>query len=445
MASGIAMTRRAGPARVFWGAVHRWAGLATALFLIVSGLTGAVLSWEHDIDEWLNADLFKVESRGPYRQPTDMAAAIQAWDPRVTVSYLSLSYQEGHSATFFVRPNRDATTGRPYKLDYNQVFVDPVTAKVLGKRDSRAVSLSLRNLMPFVHRLHYTLHVPPFWGNDRWGEWLMGGVALIWLFDSMVGFYLTLPASHQRRDKAASGKSWWTRWQPAWRVRRGAGSYKLNFDLHRAFGLWTWGVLVILSFTSFSINLRQEVFEPLLSMVSKKSPSVTAGRPAAPLGTVVPARYDFEAVIARARAEAQQRGWTTPMSGIFYNARYGFYNVSFFDRAIGGDASNMNLSNLYIDAQDLRLLGDNEPWVGTAADVFGQLQLPLHSGRILGLPGRLLMSAMGLVVAMLSVTGLVIWWRKRGGRRAAKATRVSEAAGPSPVQPTHLGARARPR
>jgi LPXTG-motif cell wall-anchored protein len=108
------------------------------------------------------------------------------------------------------------------------------------------------------------------------------------------------------------------------------------------------------------------------------------------------------------------------MSGIFYNARYGFYNVSFFDRTVGGDASNMQLSNLYIDGQDLRLLGDNEPWVGTAADVFGQLQLPLHSGRILGTTGQVLMSVMGLGVAMLSITGLVIWWRKRRARQARR-------------------------
>ncbi len=36
-----------------------------------------------------------------------------------------------------------------------------------------------------------------------------------------------------------------------------------------------------------------------------------------------------------------------------------------------------------------------------------------HSGRILGLPGRILISLMGLVVAILSVTGVVIWARKR--------------------------------
>jgi len=56
-----------------------------------------------------------------------------------------------------------------------------------------------------------------------------------------------------------------------------------------------------------------------------------------------------------------------------------------------------------------------------------QAQFPLHSGRILGIPGRVLISAMGLLVAMLSITGLVIWAKKRAvrvrgaQRRGAKA------------------------
>ena len=56
------------------------------------------------------------------------------------------------------------------------------------------------------------------------------------------------------------------------------------------------------------------------------------------------------------------------------------------------------------------------PGTGSAGDIFLQAQFPLHSGRILGLPGRILISAMGLVVAMLSATGLVIWLRKRRAR-----------------------------
>jgi uncharacterized iron-regulated membrane protein len=44
----------------------------------------------------------------------------------------------------------------------------------------------------------------------------------------------------------------------------------------------------------------------------------------------------------------------------------------------------------------------------------------VHSGRIFGLPGRILISAMGLGVAMLSVTGVVIWLRKRRARLAVR-------------------------
>jgi uncharacterized iron-regulated membrane protein len=49
----------------------------------------------------------------------------------------------------------------------------------------------------------------------------------------------------------------------------------------------------------------------------------------------------------------------------------------------------------------------------------------VHSGRILGLPGRILISFMGLVVAMLSVTGVVIWWRKRAARLSVRRKAVA--------------------
>lgn len=77
----------------------------------------------------------------------------------------------------------------------------------------------------------------------------------------------------------------------------------------------------------------------------------------------------------------------------------------------------MDLSNLFIDGRSGEVLSQYRPWEGTAADVFIQLQLPLHSGRILGLPGQILMSIMGLVVAALSITGIVIRARKARARQ----------------------------
>jgi uncharacterized iron-regulated membrane protein len=263
--------------RTLWTTLHRWMGLSTALFLIISGLTGAVISWDHEIDGWLNSKLYDTGSRGPFRNPFELAAAVEAHDPRARVAYLPLGFEEGHAAGYFVQPRQDPATGRPYQLGYNQVFVDPVTAEVRGKRDSTAVSLKPETLMPFLRKLHYTLHVPAMWGSDRVGQWIMGGIALVWLLDSFVGLYLTMPRRLRQRAGAETvphrdPAGWWSRWKPSWLLRWKAGGYKLNFDLHRAGGLWAWGLIIVVAFTSFSINLNREIFFPLLSMVSKTTP-----------------------------------------------------------------------------------------------------------------------------------------------------------------------------
>ncbi|RZL11868.1 MAG: PepSY domain-containing protein [Rubrivivax sp.] len=398
--------------------VHRWAGLVTAAFLIVAGLTGAVTSWDHELDEWLNSDLYTTDSRGPFRDPLALVAAVEAADPRAEVRYAPLNFEEGHNAGYFVVPRQNPATGQPYALGYNRVFVDPVTGAVKARRDSNAVSLSRENLMPFLRKLHYSLHIPTLWGTDRIGYWLMGSVALVWLIDSFVAMYLTTPRRLPATAKAAhrAPGRWWQRWRPAWAIRWRAGGYKLNFDLHRAGGLWTWAVIIIIAFTSFSLNLYREVFYPVLSLVSKTTPGPYETRPMVPLGQTIKPTLGFAEILQEAAAQARRRGIDTPPGGIYYEARSGFYNVSFFHP--GGDHANggMGLSNLYMDAHDGRVLGQNIPWEGTAADVFVQLQFPLHSGRILGMPGRILMSFMGVMVAVLSITGIVIWARKRRSR-----------------------------
>lgn len=408
--------------RAFWTVVHRWAGLTVALFLIVAGLTGAITSWDHELDEWLNADIMETPGRGALQEPFLLAKKVEAADPRVEVNYITLGLEEGHAAQFLVRPLADPATGKPFVLDYNTVYVDPVTAQITGTRDSTAISLSRRSLMPFLRHLHYSLHIPAFWGTDRWGYWLMGTVALVWLLDSVVAFYLTTPRRLRPRapDEAAphrSAASWWQRWKPSWLVRWAAGGYKLNFDLHRAGGLWVWGVIIVVAFTSFSLNLYREVFYPVMSLVSKTTPGPYETQTPAPFGTYVKPLVGFEQAVTIARKEAVQRGIASPIGGIYYGGDYSFYNVSFFDPADEFGTAGMGLSNLYVDGMNGSIIGQHKPWEGTAADVFVQLQFPLHSGRILGMPGRILMSFMGVMVAMLSVTGIVIWERKRRSRR----------------------------
>ena len=416
--------------RAFWTLIHRYLGLLIAGFLFLSGVTGAVISWDHELDDLLNPQLMESHSAGTPQAALVLARQVEARYPDIRVSYVPLHAEAGKSLALGVSPRFDAATRDLTKPGFNQVFVDPVSGAELGKREWGAVwPITKETFVSFLYRLHYTLHIPEMWGIDRWGLWLMGAIAMVWMVDSFVGFYLTLPLRRKQAapaggaDKAAGGKGWWRRWQPAWKVRWKGGAAKLNFDLHRAFSLWTWILLFILAFTAFSLNLYNEIFYPVMSKVTKVTPTPFDTRPMADKQHLVAPRLAFDEVVERAGAEGLRRGWDDPVGGIFYSQEFGIYMVSFFKP--GGDhgSGGVGPALLYYDGVNGKLLGQRQPWKGTAADIFVQAQFPLHSGRILGLPGRILISAMGVVVAMLSVTGVIIWWRKRASRRVVVAQR----------------------
>lgn len=410
--------------------LHRWAGLLMAAFLFVSGLTGAVISWDHELDEVLNPHLTQARGGGDALPALEIARRIEARHPQVAVTFMPIAAEPGHSLAFGVAPRVDAATGRLHEPGFNQVFMDPASGEELGRREWGAVwPITRETFVSFLYKFHYSLHIPAFWGIDRWGEWLLGAIAVLWTLDCFIGAYLTLPARRRQGASRAAAEpaTWWQRWKPAWAVRTAAGSYKLNFDLHRAGGLWAWGLLFLLAFTAFSLNLYREVFYPVMSKVSQVTPGPFDVRaPRAPDNPLVP-RLGYGQVIETAQAEAQRRGWPDPVGSVFYTPEYGVYGVQFYRPEDDHGAGGVGHKRLYYDGQDGRYLGDRLPWTGTVADIFVQAQFPLHSGRILGLPGRILISVMGLVVALLSATGVYIWWKKRRARTAGALARTTYA------------------
>jgi uncharacterized iron-regulated membrane protein len=418
--------------------MHRWAGLLIALFLLVSGLTGAVISWDHELDEWLNPHLTGATTDGEPMSPLLLANRIEARHPQVAVTFAPLATQAGHSLAFGVAPRVDAATGELFRPGFNQVFVDPVSGEELGAREWGAVwPVTKETFVSFLYVLHYSLHLPAFQGTDRWGIWLMGVIALVWTADCFTGVLLTVP-SRRRRRTAAGGPAatgWWQRWKPAWKVRWGSGAWKVNFDLHRAGSLWTWGLLFTVAFTAFSLNLYREVFFPVMSRLSEVTPSPFDLREPRAMNDPVEPVLDRAAALDLARSEAARRGWPEPAGALFHEPLFGIYGVQFFHPEDGHGAGGVGHRTLYLDSGDGRILGEREPWRGTVADIFLQAQFPLHSGRILGLPGRILISLTGLVVVVLSVTGVVVWWRKRRARRMAsgRAAVTAHAAVAGPV------------
>lgn len=357
--------------------LHRYVGLSLAGFLILAGLSGSAIAFYDELDAALIPGFYDAVGRGPVLPPVELAKRIEAQLPGAVVTYISLNVPPGRSADVRVAAK-----------DFDQVFADPVTGQVMGTRLWGRVCFAPACVMPFLYRFHYTLSLP-----GVWGVLLMGLVGIFWTIDCFVAFALTWPR----------GLPFWKKWRTSWTIKHPASGTRRTFDLHRAGGLWVWGVLVILAFSGAAMNLPDQFARPLVSLFSPLQPSyaelIAERNPKnePPIG--------FDAAIESARRSMPG----TPV-GIFHYG--GVYGIGVAPPGSGGK-TGLGPDYVYLDDRTGKRLATISPRVGSVGDRFLALQYPLHSGRILGLSGRILVAIAGLMVAMLSVTGVAIWWRKR--------------------------------
>lgn len=402
--------------------LHRWFGLFTAAFLFIAGLTGALISWDHELDEWLNPHLFHAPASGTPLPALELADRLEASDPRLRVRFLPLETEPGHTLAIMVEPHLDPASGQPYDPGFNQVLLDPATGEILGRREWGRISLDRENLLPFLYKLHYSMHIPDI-SLIPIGTLFMGVVAIVWVIDSVLALWISFPGR--------------ATWRQSFAFRWRAGGYRLNFDLHRSGGVWLFLLVLTLAVTSVSMNLKEQVMRPLIGLVAELSPSPFAARTPVAVDQQKEPKMGRADILAVARVEAERRGLNAPAGGIFYAAPFNVYAVGFFERDNSHGDGGLGNPWLYFDANTGAPLGGEIPGRGTAGDIFLQAMFPLHSGRIAGIPGRILLTILGLAIATLSVTGVAIWARKR---RARQTKREKDRRRPTPPDSTSFHA-----
>lgn len=372
-------------------ALHRYVGLTIALFLVVVGLTGSIIAFHAELDAWANPDLFYAPE-GLRLSTTELVRRVEAADARVHVAFVEVDVKPGRSAALFVEPRAGMID-----VDYNQVFADPSSGEVLGRRSHGSCCFDRRAIVPFLYNLHRRLSMP-----GHWGEWLLGGIAILWLIDCFISLALAAPR------KIFSLR----RWRTALGVRWKATAYRMTFDWHRASGLWTWLVLGILAFTSIYLNLGDEIVKPLTGAVSTLSPT-PYDQPRAVVDPSLGQRsFDDILQLSERTGELVDRGYAP--TGIYYDREAQIFMVDFENTS----PFMFGFAWAAFDAITGRLIGTQLPGAGSGGDVFLQLQFPLHSGKIGGLAGRIFIAVMGVAIAVLSITGIVIWLKKRRARWA---------------------------
>lgn len=387
--------------------LHRWVGLAMALFLLVEGLTGSILAFEAPLARWLTPDLGApaAEAGQPVLDLASLATAAERLAPQAQVAYFSGVTPDQVVARCV--PRIDPASGRPYALAFTHIVLDPHDGREIGRYgDDQAGAGPAGRILPFVKALHYNLAI----GGP--GAWVLLFVALAWTLDCFVSALLTLPPRLGR---------FLSRWKPSWLLKWGASAYRVNVDLHRAGGLWFWALLFVFAWSSVNLEDQAGAYDAVTGALFYYVPPEqeiaswpSHRNPDPRLDWYAAQRRGMDLMAQRARDQGFHVVAPVDLVHLIDN---GMYNYSVrTDRPFPAPA----IETVFFDADT----GDPLPMIEsvdrhTGNRVTNWLRaLHMVIDPLDGLAYRIVVCAFGLVLTVLCVTGVIIWLRKRAARRA---------------------------
>jgi len=356
--------------RRLWLDVHLWIGAGLLIVLMPLAVTGSILVWHDRIDHALYASRYATSGGTASKPVSEYAAAAQAaFGERAQLTQLRLPQKPGDPVVAVGRlAGPVAPGGRPRSLN---AWIDPATARVLDTAEIAAQATMV------IHRLHGSLLIPDI------GRKVVGWLGWAMFVSSATGLWLWWP----RHGGVLKGLRW----------HRGGSQL---FNLHHLIGFWISLPLAILSLTGVYISFPQ-TSHALFGAPPPPQRAAGPGRNAAP---ITPALGVDAAVAAAGGGLPSVVNYPTAGKAPAWRIEFpGRKPVQVLDSTGEVKASRGGGPG-----------GDG----GANRDSVSPLMRQIHDGADMGLVWRVLITVVGLAPAILGVSGVIMWLRRRARRRA---------------------------
>lgn len=383
---------------------HFYAGLFVAPFMILLSLTGIIYLFKPQLDALMYSDLLTVTPAHHALSADQQQRLVSLSYPNAAVSkYLPPLNAEG-SAQFVVN-----LEGREVNL-----FINPYSGAVLGTQDAK------QNLQAIARGLHGELMIGTV--GDRLVELAAGwGIVLV-----VSGLYLWWP-----RGRSPAGVLW---------PRMTARGRVLWRDLHAVTGFWgallllfmllsgmtwtgLWGKQYADLWNTFPAAMWNEVPKSdqqagALNNASVQTVPWAMENTPMPVSTGDHAEHmnhasmssapaaphiSLQQVVEIAKARNIEPGYSITQP----KTADGVFTVSVFADDPRNDAT------LHIDQYTGNVLADVRYADYSTVSKATELGVMLHEGKFFGWINQLLILLICLMVLLSSVSGLVIWWKRR--------------------------------
>jgi uncharacterized iron-regulated membrane protein len=342
----------------------------------MAGITGSILAFYIEIDEWLHPELVLTE-QDLQLQPQSyqrIFSALMSAHPQRTLSWrleLPDNPKRMITARYYQPKEKAGLAFAPL-----QVWVNPYTAEVINSRFWGDYA------MTWIYDLHFTLLM------DKTGRNIVAFIGLCVFVSLLTGLYL-----------------WW----PTKKAVKTAFSFKLQasiqrniYDVHKLTGVYGAIILLLIVITGTLLDFSEtkkviEEFSPLYQAQNTQSTIVDSA---------TRIHVDEAVVIAQALFPTAKVKWiVTP------NDEWDSYRINL--RQVGEPSLRFPKTNVWIDQYSGEVLSIRDVRDDSAGDTLLRWLHPLHSGEAFGLAGRVVVFLVGLLPLVLFITGVIRWRQKK--------------------------------
>lgn len=351
--------------------LHLYLGLVSAIFLVILGLTGSSMAFEGQIDHWLHPGRWYVTPHPRSLSESELFQIVeQRFAPDHVVSFTIAPEPNIAQAIFIAPPRGKRPTERGSELE---ITIDQYTGSVLSVHTTPTTTVSA---LAFIHQFHLRLV------SGETGKLVISFVGLILVFEVPLGFVLWW------RTKRASVK---------W---KGSG-FRFSFDLHHIIGVYFAAFLFLAAVTGVLIGF--DSMQSMFYRVTHSAPNRVRPAQSTPIAGATPIGIDQVLDVAH-RA---MPGGLISIVQVPATPR-GAYQVIF---RVPGDAWSAVHAIAWIDQYSGKVLTFTDLYASPGYRAI-RFNRALHTGDILGMPSRVIVSLTSLALVVMVITGVVIWWRK---------------------------------
>jgi uncharacterized iron-regulated membrane protein len=349
--------------------VHLYLGLAAGIFLVILGITGAIIAFEGDVDRWMRPGLWYAKG-GPNPLPeTDLIRAAQEKFAPARVTAVLLSRQ--HDLVRVMQMS-----------DRTLVYVNPFDGSIQGRTTGPS---SVQSTLGVIHQIHLRLATTPRSAFSATGKAIVSWAGVFLLLLVPTGFIL-----------------WWRTRRAS--IKFNASWFRICFDAHQAIGIYAALFLFVAALTGVLIGF--DFGEEAIYAMTKSGPPNFREKP--PQSTPQPDARPIDADRAVEIARAAMPDATAAGIQLPQNPK-AVYTVQM---RVPEETSEAVHSAVMIDQYNGQVLRVRDFKKDSQGYRWIRFNRSIHTGDVLGTPTHVLMSLSSLLLVAMVVTGVVIWWKK---------------------------------